>query len=264
MRKYWEIAKLSFKVQIAYRFDVCMSMVATAASITFAVVLWGAIFGESETVGGFTLDQMLTYYVLSAFLAMLDMSGGVSSEIGDRVRNGTFSKYMVVPVNTQGYFIAQSAGVTGFYLTFDLAAAVLWTFLFGIRPTLTGDVALIFAALTIIALGLLFMVQFNYALGLLAFRFLDIGPVLIIKGNLIAFLTGALVPLSLLPDWLTAGIRLFPFYHVTYLPAMLLIGKNAGEAALGIVTLSVWLLFITALNTRAYGRAQLRYDGVGI
>lgn len=264
MRKYIEIAKILFKAQIAWRFDVAMTVLFTISRILFAYILWGAIFGQNETIAGFTFPMMLSYYIISSFLSQIEMSDGVSGEIGDRIRGGTFSKYMVVPVNTQGYFIAQTFGAMSFYLIFNLLAAVVWVFVFGIKFTLTSSVLVILAAIIIINLGLLFMIQLNYFLGILAFKFQEISAFLMIKGNIVAFITGTLVPLVLLPQGIVSAMRFFPFYYVTYLPSMLLIGKNENEALIGIVVLTAWLLIFTLFNKFAYNKLRVIYDGVGI
>lgn len=264
MRKYMEIGKIFFKAQIAYRFDVAMSVIFTVSKILFAYVLWGAIFGQNETVAGFTFPMMLSYYIISSFLAQIEMSDGVSREISDRVRGGTFSKYMVIPVNTQGYFIAQSVGVMAFYVLFIFASTVVWVLVFGIKLTITSNITLILAAIIMVILGLLFMVQLNYLLGILAFKFQDISIFLMIKGNIVAFITGALIPLVLLPASVVSIMKFFPFYYVTYLPSMLLIGKNESEAFLGIAVLGVWVLIFTIINKFAYNKLRVVFDGVGI
>jgi ABC-2 type transport system permease protein len=264
MRKYVEIAKLLFKAQIAYRFDVAMTVVLTVTKILFAYILWGAIFGKNETVAGFTFPMMLSYYIISSFLAQIEMSDGVSGEISDRIRGGTFLKYMVIPANTQGYFIAQTFGAMVFYTLFIFAATIVWIFVFGIKLTITSSILLILSSVVMVILGLLFMIQLNYFLGILAFKFQDIGLFLMIKGNIVAFITGTLVPLVLLPSGIVSVMRFFPFYYVTYLPSMLLIGKNESEALIGIVVLAAWLLFFTILNKLAYNKLRIIFDGVGI
>lgn len=108
------------------------------------------------------------------------------------------------------------------------------------------------------------MIQLNYFLGILAFKFQDISIFLMIKGNIVAFITGTLVPLVLLPSGVVLIMRFFPFYYVTYLPSMLLIGKNESEAFIGIVVLAAWLLIFTILNKFAYNKLRIVYDGVGI
>ncbi len=264
MKKYWEIIKISFKGQIAWRFDVAMNILFTVTRILFAYILWGAIFGQRDTVAGFTFQTMLSYYIINSFLSQIEMSDGVSRELSRRIRGGTFSKYMVIPANVQGYFMAQSGGVTAFYLIFDLLATVIWILVFRIRFSFTTDVTMILAAAGMVLLGLVFMVQLNYFLGILAFKYQDINLFLMMKSNLVAFVTGTMIPLVLLPGTIVSAMRIFPFYYVAYLPSMLLIGKNGEEAIMGLLLLSAWILLFLAVNKIVYRCLRIRFDGVGI
>jgi ABC-2 type transport system permease protein len=264
MRKYIEISKIIFKAQLVWRFDIAFHMLFTITKILFAYILWGAIFGEKNEVAGFTYNTMLSYYIISSFLSQLDMSNGVSGEISARIRDGSFSKYMVIPSQVLGNFIARTVGASAFYMLFNLAAALVWTVIFRIRLVLTADPAVIVSAVIMLVLGLLFMIQLNFLLGILAFKFQDIGFFLMIKEMMVAFITGTMMPLSLLPPGIQEGMRLFPFYYVTYLPSMLLVGKNHDEIASGLISLSVWVLLFIPINRMAYNRLRIRYDGVGI
>jgi ABC-2 type transport system permease protein len=262
--KYLEISKITFKTQLAWRFDIAVNVVFTVAKILFAYILWKGIFSQRTIVAGFTFDAMLSYYIINSFLSQLDMSDGVSGEISTRIRQGTFSKYMVVPVNIQGYFLAQTAGASLFYLLFNLAAAVVWIFAFRISFIFTTDPRFIPAALLLVLLGLIFMIQLNYFLGLLTLKFQDIHLFLMIKNNIIAFVAGTLVPLTLLPQPALQIMRYFPFYYISYLPSMLLLGRNGEEAGLGLGILAAWILFFLLVNRITYERLRIRYDGVGI
>lgn len=264
MKKYLEVAKILFKAQIVYRFDVAMSVLFTVSKVLFAYILWGAVFGQNNTVAGFTFPMMLSYYIISSFLSQIEMSDGVSGEIGDRIKGGSFSKYMVIPIHTQGYFIAQTFGAMAFYLIFNLLAAAVWVFVFKVEFVITGNFAAIAAAGCMVMLGLLFMIQLNYFLGILAFKFQEIWIFLMIKGNIVAFITGTLIPLTLLPQDIVSAMRIFPFYYVTYLPSMLLIGKNENEALTGIITLAAWLGVFTVMNGFTYNKMRVLYDGAGI
>ena len=171
---------------------------------------------------------------------------------------------MVIPVNIQGYFLAQTAGAMGFYLIFDLLATIIWVLVFRIRFIFTTNISIVVIAGCMVILGLIFMVQLSYFLGILTFKFQDIGLFLMIKGNIVAFITGSMIPLVLLPDSIIAAMRVFPFYYVTYLPSMLLIGQNSEEAITGLMVLSVWVMLFTVANKFMYNRLRVRFDGVGI
>lgn len=126
MRKYLEVARTYMKAQMAWRADVMFNMIFTVTKILFAYLLWGIIFREKSMVGQFTFHGMLSYYIVSSFLSQIEMSSGISGEIHERIRNGTFSKYMVIPVNTEAYFIFMELGIVAFYLVFDFLAAAVW------------------------------------------------------------------------------------------------------------------------------------------
>jgi len=115
-----------------------------------------------------------------------------------------------------------------------------------------------------IPLGLLFMMCFHYLLGIFSFKFLSINSFLYIAGNITVFLTGGLVPLALLPSSVQFIMKLFPFYYVSYLPAMLLTGHLGGEALGGILILALWVSAFIILGHIAYNRLRIRYEGVGI
>lgn len=262
--KYLGVAKTLFKAQLAWRFEIAVNMAFSVARILLAYLLWGAIFQGRQTVGGLTFDGMLTYYLLSAFLTQLDLSNGISGEISSRIRNGTFSKYMVIPCNIFGYFSAQTLGACAFYMIFNLIAVVAWALLFGLRLTFSVAPGPLLAAAVMCLMGLLFMMQFHALLGILTFKFQNIDVFLMIQSNLVTFATGAMIPLVLLPGALVVAMRCLPFYYITYLPTMLLMGRNIGEAGLGLLILGAWNLMLLSLNPLLYRRLRTKYDGVGI
>lgn len=264
MGKYLEVAKTYMKAQLAWRADVIFNMIFTITKVLFAYLLWGIIFRDRETVGRFTFHGMLSYYVVSSFLSQLEMSGGISSEIHDRIRNGTFSKYMVIPVGIERYFMAMELGVVLFYAAFDLTAAVIWIFVFRIRFVFAADRWIILCAVIMAMLGMVFMVQLNYFLGLLTLKYQGIGTFLMIKNNLVALVTGSIVPLALFPEAAVSIMRLLPFYYVTYLPAMLFTGMCREEAVAGIAVIACWCVAVQLLIGIVWKKYLRKYDGVGI
>lgn len=264
MRKYFEVFYLSFKMQIVWRFDVAMTMLATIGRIFAAVILWGAVFDGRDLVGGFTYHGMLSYYLLSSFLTSINMGSEISGEVSYLIREGGFSKHMVVPMNPLYFFSFMAAGESAFHLGFSLVAAAFCAIVFRIPLAIAADAPQVIAAVFMVILGLIFMICFHYLLGILSFKFLSIRAFMFIANHLIEFATGALVPLLLLPDGLIRGLRYLPFYYVTYLPSMLLIGRGGGEAVSGLCILGGWTIAAFLLIRFSYDRLRTRYDGVGI
>ena len=112
-------------------------------------------------------------------------------------------------------------------------------------------------------MGLFFMVQLNYFLGILTLKYEEISTFLMIKDNLAALVTGSLVPLALFPEALVAGMRLLPFYYVTYLPSMLFTGRCGDEAVRGLVILGAWCVLLQGVIRVTWRKYRIKYDGVG-
>ena len=262
--KYWEISKTYMKTQFVWRADVIFNMIFTISKILFAYLLWGIIFQNREMIGEFTFHGMLSYYIVNSFLSQLDMSGGISGEIHNRIRNGTFSKYMVIPVGIQKYFMAMELGVILFYVLFDLIAAVIGIFVFNIEFVFTDNLPILVCAVFMAISGMLFMVQLNYFLGLLTLKYQGISTFLMIKNNLISLVMGSIVPLALFPEAVVKIMRILPFYYVTYLPSMLLTGMCQEEAIAGVLVIVVWCLVMQILINITWNKYIRKYDGVGI
>lgn len=264
VKKYLEIAKIHFKVQSAWRLDLLVNLTTAVTRILFAHILWTAIFDRYDSVAGLDFHSMLSYYVVGSFLFGIDMSRRISEEICNRVIDGTFSKYMLIPANAQGYFQAQNFGITAFYLAFNLVAAFVWVYVFQIDFAFSAEPANIAASVLMAFLGLVFMAQLHFLIGILSFKFLEIGFFRMIADNGIAFVTGSMIPLVLLPETAVSVMRFFPFYYVGYLPSMLAIGRNKNEALSGLVVIALWVFFFFVLNRAAYRKMRTLYEGVGV
>ncbi len=264
MSKYLETVKILFKTQITHRFDTLISMIFTISKIVLAYVLWGAVFDSREIVAGFTFNTMISYYIIGSFIGQLDQSSGTGGQISAEIRRGGFSKYMVRPMSVFGYFTAQTIGVSAFLLSFNLLATVMWVFVFKVDFVVTNNPLTLLIALIITILGLFFMMQLNFYIGILAFKFLETGLFMMIKDNIMQFVTGSLIPLAILPNIVLDVMKYFPFYYIIYLPTMLFMGEGTGEIPTAITILLIWNGSFWLLNKITYKVLRIKYDGVGI
>ena len=264
MRKYRHIAQIQFKAQIIYRFDVAMTVVENIGKVLFAWLIWGAIFQTRDEVTGFTFGTMLLYYILTSFITSLDLSYGISWEVSSGIRGGTFSKFLVIPTYPFLHFLAGNIGKMGYYLLFIIPTTIVSYLLFG-GSLQFGGMSSILLGIVLICLGLLFMSTYHYFIGLMAFKFQDIGLFLHVQGTVVFFSQGAMLPLTLLPDAALQVIRFLPFPHVVFTPIMLLMGQlDIREGIWALVILLGWQVLMTLIVERTYQRLRVKYDGVGI
>jgi len=264
LKKYMAFSKIFFKAQIIYRFDVAVTAIEALGRILFAWLIWGAVFAGRDVVGGFTFRSMLLYYVVSSCIATLDICFGVSSEINHEVRNGLYTKFMVIPINQQLYWLSKNLGVVSYLAMFVLPVALISGWLFG-AGGYAGQPAAAILGLLMIPLGLAFMVTFHFFIGIHAFKFHDVGFFIYFQSALVQFTQGGVIPINLLPDTVLNILRLLPFPHVIYTPSMLLIGgMDFREGLFSAGVLIVWLAGMSAAAQFAYKRLRIKYDGVGI
>lgn len=265
MKKCLEVFRLSYKMQIVWRFDVTMTMLATVARIVAAWLLWQAVFEGKERVSGFGMGTMLSYYVVCAIVSSIDFSRQISGEVSQLIWEGRFSGHMVAPMHPLAFFGSMTAGESAFHLGFSLIAAAFCAAALGIQVTFAGDSMRILMGAAMVLMGLAFMAAYHFWVGVLTFKFPNLDFILHMQEAVIAFATGAMIPLSLLPQGTLAVLRLLPFAHVVYTPAMALTGQiDAREGLFGLAILSAWTAAMLLIAQRSYRRLRIKYDGVGI
>ncbi len=264
MRKYIELIKIHLKTQLIWRMDALFGMMTVCVRILFAYLLWGIIFSDKETVAGFSYSMMISYYVLNSFFSSLEMSGNISYEMDEKIRNGSFSKYMVIPVIPQLYFMCQTIGKSLFSVVFTFTASFIWIFILTFDFALTSSLYNIASALLILFLGYFFMQQFHYYLGLLTFKFKNIFLFLMIKDNIFSLISGSVIPLVLLPDAVLQIFRFLPFYYITYVPTMLFLGRYTKDVSQAIIIMLLWILLLSVLNPVTYKYYRTKFEGAGI
>ena len=52
MKKYFEVARATFKAQIAYRYDVFIGVIVSFFRVILAYIMWSAIFLDKKEIGG--------------------------------------------------------------------------------------------------------------------------------------------------------------------------------------------------------------------
>jgi ABC-2 type transport system permease protein len=65
---------------------------------------------------------------------------------------------------------------------------------------------------------------FDWILGCTAFYSTEIWGMSVVRHSVAIFLSGALIPLNMMPDWLRTIATILPFSQVVYLPVSLLSG----------------------------------------
>lgn len=261
--KYPAIGAISLRARTAYRFDVWLGASMPFIRVLLAYMLWKVLFAGKTLIGGFTLETMTAYYVLTAFLARLDQTGGMVWEYAEDIKEGRFAKYLAKPVNPFGHFLSTAAARSLYVLGIAMISVIVLGLLLRNRFLLPVNPLQTLLAAAIAFLGLIFMASINWLTAVLAFKFKDITGFHMVKGNIVEFLAGTLLPLTLLPAGVQEGMRWMPFYYIQYLPASLFLGLKTDEGISGLLIMAGWTAGFLFLGEWAWRVLRRDDEGVG-
>lgn len=209
------------KVFMAYQLWFWIGLVLNVIGMAILFFFWHAIYHDTTTISGLGLDQTITY-ILLAFIFMPFTRTDLIWEFGGNIREGMIIHHLLRPINFQGMNYAQSLGTLITSLMLQAPMAVAAVLLFGLRfPT---DVRTWLAFIVSALLGFTVMFFFQWFLACFTFYTTEIWGLGVLIDGMNFFLSGALVPLVMMPDWLRTIVLSIPFAQALAVPVGLLTG----------------------------------------
>lgn len=209
------------KMFMAYQLWFWAGLVMNVISITILYFFWNAIYDNSAVISGLAREQTINY-ILLAFFFMPLVSNDLVWEFGSNLREGLMIHHLLRPVNFQAMNYAQQLGVLVTRLAFQIPIVVLAIFLFGLKFPIDFStwMAFIISAL----LGFTVMFFFNWLLACMTFYTTEIWGLGVLIEGMTFFLSGALVPLAMMPEWMRGIVLSVPFAQALAVPVGLLSG----------------------------------------
>jgi viologen exporter family transport system permease protein len=262
--KYLHVARITWKSMLAYQADTWLGAAVSGFRVLLSFLLWRAVFSGRSEVAGYTLPMMVTYSLIASLLSRLQHQDALAWQLSSEVREGAFSKYLVHPISVVGYFIGAGMGRWTYLALINVLALAAWAAAFSEWLVLPANGPLLLWLIALIPLGALCMMLLNHAIALLSLKYQDTTGMMIMKNTIIEFLSGALIPLSLLPAPLVNGLKFTPFYYVVYYPASLFLGQQTESPWLAGLVLLFWCGALYAIGQAWFVHARKYYEGVGI
>lgn len=262
LRPYFRALAVETKVTLAYLGTVAAFLSAVLIPPLAVFFLWRAVLGEGGSLGGYDLPAMVTYYIVTQFfVANAPFSAWV--EIGEEIRNGRLSLWLVRPVDHYLFYLSRNLGAWVPYWAMGLLGAAAVAGILHPYFRLPGEVWRFPAALGFWLFGVVLAFSWGYMLNLLAFWTERTAGIMGVADAAAVFLAGGFVPLDILP---AKEVWLFlPFRFAGWFPAQIFLGRVPAErlpVELGV--LLGWLLFFL-LGTKFIWRLGLRnYQGAGL
>jgi ABC-2 type transport system permease protein len=259
---YLTRARVQIQSNFQYRVATYMWMIGMLAEPIVYLVVWTTISEQQGgDVQGITTGQFAAYYIVWTLVRNMNI---VFTPYGWewRIREGELSASLLRPLHPIHEDIAGFAGwkVVTIILWLPIAA-VLWL---AFDPEFDVRAAEIAAFFVAIWGAYLIRTMFLSALGMVTFWTTRVSALFELFIGLELLLSGRLVPLPLMPDWVEDVANLLPFKWSFYFPIETLVGDLSNRELLeGLGMQLLWIVVLTGLFLLVWRFAVRRYSAVG-
>lgn len=247
MRLFWELAKLSFRRQMAYRAAALAGLATNFFFGMLRAMLLIALYGGRNEAAGITLQAAITFTGLSqALIGPLSMFNWF--DLMRTVYSGDVGSDLLKPMNYFTFWLAQDFGraLASFLwraVTIMLAYMLVFDLTFPRTP-----VQWLFVFLSMI-LGWLVSFSWRFLVNLSAFwtpNAIGVGRFFFIISW---FLSGFLMPLRFYPQWLIQLAHLTPFAHTVNTIVEIYLGVlTEQEMLLAMVNQAIWAIGLVTVS----------------
>lgn len=245
MRKYLEIAKSQLKMEFAYTAWFWASTLSSLFQLIIVYFFWHAVYASNPKSIGLSLNSMISYIVIATLLS--GYVSGVGNQLATDIREGNVAIELMRPYDLLNKLVAVDLGAKFTYLVRNTLPVVVVAFLFlGVEAPHDVMDGVMFVISSI--LGVFIGTQFDLILGLIAFWTLNTWGIRVLRNAILMFFSGALVPVTMFPNWLQALSQWLPFQYMVYVPVSIYTGTYSLTdewIALGLQV--AWLIGIFAV-----------------
>jgi len=259
INKYVSLATISFRQAINYRAALFVNISLTFLWVIVVYHLWRAAYAGRPLFAGYTWEDMRTYVVLAYGINAL-VGWRIGSLMMSTIRTGEIAIDMVRPLDYCGSQLARSAGYSVVEGMLGMALTLVVGILFlGIRPPHSaGEAALFILSLL---LGFLIKSLLVFCISLIMFWTTNGFGVMLAQEAVIQVLSGALVPIALMPEALRVVASVLPMRGIVATPVNIYLGHSSGtDAALQLGLQALWVVVLAVLASLAWRRAFRRVE----
>ncbi|WP_244833324.1 ABC-2 family transporter protein [Clostridium sp. BJN0001] len=266
-KTYIPFASNEIKKEMAYKGAFYLFIFVSLFSSFIMYYLWMVVYNNSpsDTLGGFTRDQMIIY-IFMTYVTGCIVKIGVSNWISDDIEKGSIAMNLIKPINYRISLLFRSLGhsiykllVPGIFIWIGLElykAFVLKTGFTSIR----NIILFILSAF----MSFLIYVLFDFCFSMIAFFTTYIFGMEMAKEALLTFLTGELIPLSFFPEAVSKIFEFLPFSSMNYAPIMIYLGKYSNNELLFVFLRQIaWIIILYMLGTFIWKKITTRLVVLG-
>jgi len=265
MAKYWHILNVGIQNTLVYRVNFLFRSLFGLIPLIATISLWRTIYeGKDSTINGYTLGQMISYYLVITLVDMLTAVAEDDWQIAADIKDGGISQFLLKPINYQAYRFSLFIAGRLIYTSMALLPA-LGFILFQREYFYIPENPLTWLAFGVsVCLTAVLQFMISYSMALLAFWLQEVSTLIFIAYAFEYIAGGHLFPLDILPRWLHQLLMCTPFPYQLYFPVNVYLERTTGtELLAGLLIQSAWVVAAYFMARFVWSRGVRHYEAVG-
>lgn len=259
---YARLMRIAVAVQFQYRVGNYLYMVGMVVEPVIYLVVWSTVArANGGSVSGYTAGGFAAYYIVWTLVRNMNI---VFTPYGweQRIRQGHLSGQLLQPVHPIHHDLAYFAGWKFVVIVLWLPIAAVLSLVF--RPTVHVTAAQVATFVVAIWGAYLIRSMFLWLLGMVTFWTTRVAALFELYFVAELLLSGRLVPMRIMPDWVREVAGFLPFQWTFGFPIQALVGPVTGrELVTGLGMQALWTAVGAGLVALAWRRAVRQYSAVG-
>jgi ABC-2 type transport system permease protein len=266
VQKYRHILGIGLQNNLTYRVNFLFRALFGLIPLMAQLSVWRTIYAGkgSDSIGGYTYAQMVSYYLMVVIVDMLTAVYEDDWQIAADIKDGNISQFLLKPINFIGYRLSlffSGRLVYAAVAIVPVAAFILFQSHYFVWPA--GGVTLVCFLIALVQTALL---QFftSFAMAMLAFWVTEVSTFIFILYAFEYLASGHLFPLDILQPGLQHVLACTPFPYQLYFPVSVYLGKVTGVALLqGMLIQTGWVVAAWLGAVWMWRRGIKQYSAVG-
>ncbi len=265
MKKYWHVIGIGIQNNLTYRVNYLTRTLFSFIPLFAMLSLWRTIYaGKGTAIAGYTLAEMIFYYLLVAVVDVLTAVNEDDWQIAADIREGNISQFLLKPMDYLWFRLSLFVSGRIAFMAVALVPLAIFIACFGryfVLPP-SGTVFMVFCVSLVLTALLQFFI--SYAMAMLAFWVLEVSTFIFILFAFEYLASGHMFPLAILPPGLRHALFFTPFPYEMYFPIGIYMGKITGVDLLqGMFVQAGWVLVTYAFARFMWRRGVRHYGAFG-
>jgi ABC-2 type transport system permease protein len=243
MEKYWQVVKIGIQNTLVYRVNFLFRVLFGFIPLVAILSMWRAVYeGKPASVAGYTLGQMISYYLVRTVVDALTAVSEDDWQIAADIKDGHISQFLLKPIDYLTYRLCLFGAGRLIYSTVAILPVTVLVWVYREYFVWPSDPATFGWFMISLAMTALLQFFISYTMALLAFWVLEVSTFIFILYAFEFLAGGHLFPLDILPPAVFRVLQFTPFPYQMFFPVNIYLGRVTGGALCeGLIIQAAWL-----------------------